>query len=256
MHHLQDERTVTAPSGNERPLAFHLLPVLDPVEGDLLPSLGSIVEIHLNSLDAWVPHLVVGYYVWPAIGASGVRVNVQVVDRKGYPNARALADVRRPAVVTDELRAQFAHLQAPPVHDPAQAGRLLYEALRRDDEMSFPDEWRSIGPDWQRRYQAIATTFSQIAPGQRAWPKAQRVGRIEDMSPDGRLEVMVDGDGDAIVAVSSGHGDDFRTASVEFCTGFGGGRSPRTRKALLDLMLSIEADNEEVALKQWPPARA
>lgn len=88
------------------------------------------------------------------------------------------------------------------------------------------------------------------------WPKERRVGRREDMSPTGHLEVMLDGDSDVIVAVTTGSGvDDFAQASVEFCTvGVGGGGSPRTRAALIALMLAIEADNAESPRKAWPPA--
>ena len=41
-------------------------------------------------------------------------------------------------------------------------------------------------------------------------------------------------------------------ADVEFCTSFGGGgKSPNTRKALIDLMVAIEKDNQETPGFDW-----
>lgn len=72
-------------------------PVLEPIEGDLLPAIGEKVLIHLASSDKWVSHRVTGYYVWGNHGENKNlhRVFVRVVDRDGYPNARLLGDVRR-----------------------------------------------------------------------------------------------------------------------------------------------------------------
>lgn len=74
---------------------------MEPVEGDLLPPVGSKVLIHLGRQDSWVEHTVSGYYVWPACkhqvkdGEQDVhRVFVRVKDAKGYDNARLLSDVR------------------------------------------------------------------------------------------------------------------------------------------------------------------
>ena len=68
---------------------------IPPVEGDLLPPIGSKVLIHLASCDSWVEHEVVGYYVWPELRPGmGYLVNVRVRDKAGYLNARALKDVR------------------------------------------------------------------------------------------------------------------------------------------------------------------
>lgn len=72
------------------------------------------------------------------------------------------------------------------------------------------------------------------------WPKARDVARLEDMSPNGHLRVLLDRDNDVRVEVFDG----VNFASVEFCnTGSGGGQSSRTWLALIDLMRSIEADN-------------
>lgn len=69
----------------------------EPVEGDLLPAIGSRVLIHLASNDAWVEHTVTGFYVWGAlanVSPAYSRVFVNVVSDDGYPNAWLLADVR------------------------------------------------------------------------------------------------------------------------------------------------------------------
>lgn len=71
---------------------------LPPVEGDVLPPIGSTVLIHLASSCKWVPHTVVGYYVWPNHGLvqSVFRVFVRVRSADGYLNARCLQDIRYP----------------------------------------------------------------------------------------------------------------------------------------------------------------
>ena len=68
---------------------------LPPVDGDLLPPVGSQVLIHLASQDQWVAHTVVGYYVWGAFDSDQLhRVFVRVKDSDGILNARRLCDVR------------------------------------------------------------------------------------------------------------------------------------------------------------------
>jgi hypothetical protein len=69
---------------------------LEPVDGDVLPAVGSKVLIHLGRQDAWVEHEVTGYYVWGDLGKNPAlhRVFVRVKDAQGYDNARLLMDVR------------------------------------------------------------------------------------------------------------------------------------------------------------------
>lgn len=82
------------------------IPELPPVEGDVLPAIGSTVSIHLARQDEWVNHTVVGYYVWPELdGKKGWRVNVRVQDSEGYNNARSLEDIR-PAVPEGQTRSK------------------------------------------------------------------------------------------------------------------------------------------------------
>jgi len=70
------------------------------------------------------------------------------------------------------------------------------------------------------------------------------VTRKEDMSPDGRLRVFLQADGDVILSIVPASDGRCLNSSVEFCALTGGGRSPHTRKALLALMDAIRKDNE------------
>lgn len=81
------------------------------------------------------------------------------------------------------------------------------------------------------------------------WPNERDVGRAEDMG-QGHLRVLLDSDNDVCVEVFDGK----RFASVEFCNpgGGGGGRSTRTRLALIELMRAIEADNAETPSLRRP----
>lgn len=77
------------------------------------------------------------------------------------------------------------------------------------------------------------------------WPKSDRVERRDDMSVTGKLTVMLQRDGDVVVNVCT-DAEAGESATVEFCAGgSGGGRSMRTREALIALMVAIEADNAE-----------
>lgn len=84
------------------------------------------------------------------------------------------------------------------------------------------------------------------------WPDGRETGRAEDMG-QGHLRVLFDSDNDVCVEVFDGE----VFASVEFCNGgAGGGRSMRTRMALIALMVAIEADNAERPELQRPRRRA
>jgi hypothetical protein len=87
------------------------------------------------------------------------------------------------------------------------------------------------------------------------WPKENRVGRREDMSPDGTLIVGLDNDNGVYVEVSGNRHGQWQSAAVEFCNGGGGGgQSSLTRAALINLMTAIEADNAKSPHKAFPPA--
>lgn len=101
----------------------------------------------------------------------------------------------------------------------------------------------------ERDHVADALAEAHAAP-RIQWPAGRDAGRAEDMG-EGHLRVLLDSDNDVCVAVWDGK----RSASVEFCNpgGGGGGRSSRTRMALIGLMVAIEADNAERPDLQWPP---
>jgi hypothetical protein len=77
--------------------------------------------------------------------------------------------------------------------------------------------------------------------------EAELVERLEDMSPDGRLRLIRQSDGDIIVVVIPPSKDGYLDSSAipvsaEFCTHGGGGQSPRTLQALYTLYEAMEQD--------------
>lgn len=67
--------------------------------------------------------------------------------------------------------------------------------------------------------------------------------RYEDMSPKGKLTVMVQSDGDVILHILQ---DDGQSADIEFCApGAGGGGSSRTWRALQAVHEAMREDNED-----------
>lgn len=80
--------------------------------------------------------------------------------------------------------------------------------------------------------------------------RKRSVERRDDMSPHDKLILHQQEDGDVIVGMFiDPNNSDFRPTcfpSVEFTfPGAGGGRSPRTLRALKDLITAIELDNTE-----------
>lgn len=87
-----------------------------------------------------------------------------------------------------------------------------------------------------------APTIPDAAGGvQSVWPTARDVVRPEDMG-QAQLRVMLDGDNDVIVDLWE---PGKASVSAEFCNpgACGGGRSRKTRMALIALMKAIEEDN-------------
>ena len=65
--------------------------------------------------------------------------------------------------------------------------------------------------------------------------------RKGDMSPDSKLQLLIEDDGDVIVSI---HHTEHLSSSIQFCSvGNGGGRSPETRTALLALCHAMNRDN-------------
>jgi hypothetical protein len=81
-----------------------------------------------------------------------------------------------------------------------------------------------------------------------SWPKERDVGRLGDMSPHAHIRVGFDSDNDVYVSVWDENGG----ASIEFCQpGAGGGKSSKTRIALIALMVAMEADNADTPALDW-----
>jgi hypothetical protein len=84
------------------------------------------------------------------------------------------------------------------------------------------------------------------------------IERNEDMSPMGRLALVLQEDGDVIVAVRPDPEERHQT-SVEFCQpSSGGGRSPATIRALRALAVAMKEDNAQRPIitdprRQLPP---
>jgi hypothetical protein len=88
---------------------------------------------------------------------------------------------------------------------------------------------------------AVELAAAHASPAM-AWPASRDVGRLDDMSPDHHLRLVLDSDNDVCVEIFDGK----RFGSVEFCNGGGGGgQSMHTRKALIELMCAMERDNAE-----------
>lgn len=64
----------------------------------------------------------------------------------------------------------------------------------------------------------------------------------EDMSPDGRLQLMQEDDGDMIISIVMP--EITYAMSIQFCTLQGGGRKPKVLRALRNLAQAIKETNE------------
>ncbi len=81
------------------------------------------------------------------------------------------------------------------------------------------------------------------------WPVAKDVGRYGDMSSKAFLRVGLDNENDVYMSIVGHDGD---MADIEFCiVGLGGGKSERTRAALIALMVAMEEDNKEDPSRDW-----
>ena len=92
----------------------------------------------------------------------------------------------------------------------------------------------------------LVAPVRELAPIQ--WPKARDIGRYGDMSPHAHIRVGFDSDNDVYVSVWDEKGG----ASIEFCQpGAGGGKSSKTRMALIALMAAMEEDNAQTPHLDW-----
>lgn len=108
--------------------------------------------------------------------------------------------------------------------------------------------------------EAVLRTVAQTQTVRnRVFPQGKNVGRCGDMAPHGRshMTVQMDSDSDACVAIWDHEtGEHGSLATIEFCTSLAGGKSPRTRDALVALMAAMaamEADNASSPRGRWPP---
>lgn len=128
------------------------------------------------------------------------------------------------------------------VGDSAAVSILRRRSINRLFACDIGGELLSVEPSVRRSStdeRAVVDELRRCAARPAEWPRSKAVARAEDMGP-GCLRVALDDDNDASVVVWDGK----RSANVEFCApGAGGGLSPRTRMALIALMVAIEADN-------------
>lgn len=108
------------------------------------------------------------------------------------------------------------------------------------------------GRTWQRAIDLVKGRPAIKGAPTPEWPKGRDVARLDDMSADGHLRIVLDGDNDVNVEVYDANRKRF--ASVEFCNpgANGGGMSRNTRIALIGVMRAMEIDNAEVPAKQHP----
>lgn len=101
---------------------------------------------------------------------------------------------------------------------------------------------------WQAARAVAAAPTAPEVDAPIVWPKARDVGRIGDMSPSAHLRIGLDSDNDVWASIWDERGG----ATIEFCTpGQGGGKSSRTRMALLAVMVAMEADNSADPGRDW-----
>lgn len=104
-----------------------------------------------------------------------------------------------------------------------------------------------------RKYENVLAQLRQLAEeAQTNRPVVEipsDVSRREDMSPEGKLTLHVQPDGDVVLSIwGKDAGSEYHMVSAEFCTiGGGGGMSPRTLEALKGLMAAMDADNKAEA---------
>lgn len=144
--------------------------------------------------------------------------------------------------------AEGRALRAAPVQQEAEAVTQAMISAGAAAAREYME--RTGGNSPEAIYRAMRRAALQPTEGEApmAWPKARDVGRIGDMSPRAHMRVGFDSDSDVFVSVWSDDGG----GSVEFCTaGAGGGKSPRTREALIGLMVAMEGENAIDPGRDW-----
>lgn len=89
------------------------------------------------------------------------------------------------------------------------------------------------------------------------FPSVKDVARMGEMAPagDSHMRLLIEDDGDVCVSIYEADGPGAaRIAGIQFCApGAGGGQSPHTRRALLDLIRAMAQDNADLPSRAWPP---
>lgn len=162
-------------------------------------------------------------------------------------------------------RARAACMRSDDGDNLPRWGRRLVRDLA--DEVERLHKWADGFADAQLKERALAEARiqeMQVArqsgidsalrvERERRWPQGREAGRVGDMAPPDQTHMRVgfDADNDVYVAVWG----DGQLAAIEFCCpGIGGGKSGRTRDALIALMVAMEADNAESPRHAYPPA--
>jgi hypothetical protein len=175
---------------------------------------------------------------------------------EGLEVTQLRADLKR---ISDEVRELRAALSK--AHETEAELRAQVEAIGLPDDDALMQMASEIGDpckngtgfwfemeQWEELVSALRAKIKESKPQSRRWPASRDVGRYGDMSSSAHLRVGLDSDNDVYVSVYDEEGG----ASVEFCTlNGGGGKSRRTREALIKLMLAMEADNTECPSFDW-----
>ena len=172
----------------------------------------------------------------------------QRIKNDGRDKQRAMLSTQPPAAQEgwrDAATSALRFIEANAEHD------------QRCDVFDLDENGRHKGcncglEDAVQKLQAMLAAAPAVSESPVQWPQERDVGRIGDMSKVASLRVGLDADSDVYVCI---HGE-AGSGSVEFCvSGSGGGKSPRTRAALISLMVAMEADNAETPSREWWKAR-
>lgn len=163
--------------------------------------------------------------------------------------ARALIATHAGAAVAEHLK-QEAQTHAQEARTANSTIAEIYRIV--SGGTGEPGNWNGAEPVRKciedLRAQVAALTSAPAVPEAIKWPQARDVGRIADMSPSALMRVGFDSDNDVSVGVYDENG----SAVVEFCVpGSGGGKSSLTRRALIALMVAMEADNASDPDRDW-----
>ncbi len=129
--------------------------------------------------------------------------------------------------------------------------RMAAEALKGYVEVHALVIETSVSGDWNvvlangQKFAVYSQDVQRVLTDE--YPEIKRMERYlrkEDMSPDGKLCMVMEDDGDICLSIIRGNNG--RNRDVQFCSvGSGGGKSRHTLEALRNLMKAIELDNQE-----------